>query len=188
VTASRSLPLFRSLPRGDIDPFLELCQMQSEMNEVFSEFAPALNVINGVFSGFTPAFMPPMDIWLGADRVVVKSKLPGVTPNDLNLSPQEDVLIEVKLERLEADRAKKIEVKMARDNLGFRFRQAVLKQLERWAESNPNQAVLGSADSDTPLTRRDVYTHVRENTPLGAQLMEGWEELAAEHVLESSLE
>jgi hypothetical protein len=186
VTAPRSLPFFRSLPHGDIDPFLELRQMQSEMNEVFSEFTPVLNVINQVFSGFTPAVAPPIDIWLGADSVVVKSRLPGVTPNDLNQGPQKDVIIEVKLERLGTDRAKQIEVAMAHDD--NRFRQAVLKQLERWAESNPHQAVLGAADSGKPLTRRDVYTHVRENTRLGAQLMEGWEDLAAEYVLESRLE
>jgi HSP20 family protein len=67
-------------PRVGFDPFLELRRMQSEVNRMFSGFAPA-------FRDF-----PPINIWLGDNSVVLTSELPGVTENDVNLSLQEDVL------------------------------------------------------------------------------------------------
>jgi HSP20 family protein len=137
-------------PRVGFDPFLELRRMQSEVNRMFSGFAPA-------FRDF-----PPINIWLGDNSVVLTSELPGVTENDVNLSLQEDVLtlegarrpaeeqganwqrreraygsfsravqlpfrvdpskvqarfdngiLEIELERLEADRPKKIEIRAA---------------------------------------------------------------------------
>lgn len=137
-------------PRLGFDPFLELRRMQSEMNRLFTGYAPA-------FRDF-----PPINIWLGGNSVVLTSELPGVTQNDVNLSLQEDVLtlegarrptgeegvdwqrreraygsftravqlpfrvdpnkvqarfnngiLEVELERLEADRPKKIEIRAA---------------------------------------------------------------------------
>jgi len=47
-----------------------------------------------VFSGFTPTSreFPPINIWLGDNSVVVTSELPGVTPNDVTINLQEDVL------------------------------------------------------------------------------------------------
>jgi HSP20 family protein len=137
-------------PRLGFDPFGELRRMQSEMNRLFSGFAPA-------FRDF-----PPINIWLGENSVVVTSELPGVTRDDVTLNLQEDVLtlegsrrpgedqganwqrreraygsfsravqlpfrvdankvqarfdngvLEVELQRLEADRPKKIEIRAA---------------------------------------------------------------------------
>jgi len=50
--------------------------------------------INPVFSGFTPTSreFPPINIWLGENSVVVTSELPGVTPSDVTINLQEDVL------------------------------------------------------------------------------------------------
>jgi HSP20 family protein len=125
--------------------------MQSEMNRLFSGFAPAARDF------------PPINIWLGDNSVVVTSELPGVTRDDVTISLQEDVLtlggarqpkpeqqdvnwqrreraygtfsraiqlpfrvepekvqarfnngiLEIELERLEADRPKKIEIRAA---------------------------------------------------------------------------
>jgi HSP20 family protein len=138
-------------PRLGFDPFVELRQMQSEMNRLFSGFAPAARDF------------PPINIWLGDNSVVVTSELPGVTRDDVTISLQEDVLtlggarqpkpeqqdvnwqrreraygtfsraiqlpfrvepekvqarfnngiLEIELERLEADRPKKIEIRAA---------------------------------------------------------------------------
>jgi HSP20 family protein len=137
-------------PRMGFDPFLELRRMQSEMNRMFSGYAPA-------FREF-----PPINVWLGDNSVVVTSELPGVTRDDVTLNLQEDVLtlegtrrpseeqganwqrreraygsfsravqlpfrvdpnkvqarfnngiLEIELERLEADRPKKIEIRAA---------------------------------------------------------------------------
>lgn len=135
--------------RLSFDPFLEMRRMQSEMSRLFSGFTSA-----------TTRDFPPINIWLGENRVVVTAELPGVTSSDVNLSLQEDVLtlagkrepktqenvnwqrreraygtfsrvvqlpfrvdpdkvqgrfingtLEIELERLEADRPKKIEIR-----------------------------------------------------------------------------
>jgi HSP20 family protein len=138
-------------PRLGFDPFVELRRMQSEMNRLFSGFAPAARDF------------PPINIWLGDNSVVVTSELPGVTRDDVTISLQEDVLtlggarqpkpeqqdvnwqrreraygtfsraiqlpfrvepekvqarfnngiLEIELERLEADRPKRIEIRAA---------------------------------------------------------------------------
>ena len=67
-------------PRLGFDPFVELRRMQSEMNRVFSGFTP------------TSREFPPINIWLDDNSVVVTSELPGVTPNDVTINLQEDVL------------------------------------------------------------------------------------------------
>jgi len=67
-------------PRLGFDPFVELRRMQSEINPVFSGFTP------------TSREFPPINIWLGENSVVVTSELPGVTPNDVTINLQEDVL------------------------------------------------------------------------------------------------
>jgi len=54
--------------------------MQSEMNRLFSGFAPAARDF------------PPINIWLGGNSVVVTGELPGVTRDDVTLNLQEDVL------------------------------------------------------------------------------------------------
>src|SRR5438128_2375580 len=138
-------------PRLGFDPFVELRRMQSEMNRLFSGFTPAARDF------------PPVNIWLGDNSVVVTAELAGVTPDDVTISLQEDVLtlegtrqpkleqqdvnwqrreraygtfsrtvqlpfrvdadkvrarfnngiLEIELERLEADRPKKIEIRAA---------------------------------------------------------------------------
>ena len=137
-------------PRLGFDPFVEFRRMQSEMNRLFSGYAPAAREF------------PPINIWLGDDSVVVTSELPGVTAGDVSISLQEDVLtlagarrpkqeqdtnwqrreraygtfsraiqlpfqvdpdkvqarfnngiLEIEMERLEADRPKKIQIRAA---------------------------------------------------------------------------
>ena len=67
-------------PRLGFDPFVELRRMQSEMNRLFSGYAPAARDF------------PPINIWLGDNSVVVTSELPGVTRDDVAINLQEDVL------------------------------------------------------------------------------------------------
>jgi HSP20 family protein len=54
--------------------------MQSEMNRLFSGYAPAARDF------------PPINIWLSENSVVVTGELPGVTRDDVAISLQEDVL------------------------------------------------------------------------------------------------
>jgi HSP20 family protein len=137
-------------PRLGFDPFVELRRMQSEMNRLFSGYTPAARDF------------PPINIWLGDNSVVVTGELPGVTPDDVTINLQDDVLtlegarrpkqeqdvnwqrreraygsfsravqlpfrvdpdkvqarfnngiLEIEMERLEADRPKKIEIRAA---------------------------------------------------------------------------
>jgi len=67
-------------PRLGFDPFVELRRMQSEMSRLFSAYTPAVRDF------------PPINIWLGDDSVVVTGELPGVTPDDITINLQEDVL------------------------------------------------------------------------------------------------
>jgi HSP20 family protein len=139
-------------PGFGVDPFLELRRMQSEMNRLFSGFSAA-----------AAREFPPINIWLGENSVVVTAELPGVTPDNVDISLQDEVLtlqgsrqpqvreqdvkwhrreraygtfartiqlpfrvdpekvqarynnglLEVELERLEADRPKKIQIRAA---------------------------------------------------------------------------
>jgi HSP20 family molecular chaperone IbpA len=67
-------------PRLGFDPFVELRRMQSEMNRLFSGHTPAARDF------------PPVNVWLGDNSVVVPGELPGVTPDDVTINLQEDVL------------------------------------------------------------------------------------------------
>jgi len=67
-------------PRLGFDPFVELRRMQNEMSRLFSGFTP------------TTRDFPPINIWLGDNSVVVTSELPGVTPGDVTINLQDDVL------------------------------------------------------------------------------------------------
>lgn len=61
------------------------------------------------------------------------------------------------------------------------FRATVLLQLQQWADQNPTEMVMSG------ITRSEVYSHILRRTPIGQQLMTAWYELAAEHVLKTSL-
>jgi len=70
-------PMFR-----DFDPFREVQRMRDEVDRVFSQF------------GAAPAArdFPPVNMWVGDDSVVVTAEVPGVRPDDLDLTVHEDVL------------------------------------------------------------------------------------------------
>ena len=68
-------------PAWGLDPFLELRRMQSEMNRLFSGFSVAAS-----------RDFPPINIWLGENKVVVTAELPGIKRDDVNLSLQDEVL------------------------------------------------------------------------------------------------
>ena len=89
-------------PRLGFDPFVELRRMQTEMSRLYSGF-----------SATTARDFPPINIWLGENRVVVAAELPGVTRDDVTISLQEDVLT------LEGKR----EPKVQEDNINWQRRE-----------------------------------------------------------------
>ena len=67
--------------RPPLDPYREMRRLQEELNRVFgaTEAAP-----EGEF--------PPVNMWVGEHDVIVTARLPGVAPEDVDVSMHEDTL------------------------------------------------------------------------------------------------
>jgi HSP20 family protein len=61
------------------DAFAEMRRMQAEMNRLFE--------------GVVPSAYPPVNLWAGDNSVVVTAELPGVLPEDVDLTVRDDVLV-----------------------------------------------------------------------------------------------
>ncbi len=131
------------------DPFVELRRMQSEMNRLFS--------------GYTPAARFPADQHLvGENSVVVTGELPGVTPDDVTINLQEDVLTlegarrpkqeqDVNWQRRERaygsfSRAVQLPFRVDPDKVQARFSNGILEiELERLAADRPKKIEIRAA-------------------------------------------
>jgi HSP20 family protein len=138
-------------PRLGFDPFVELRRMQSEMNRLFSGYTPAARDF------------PPINIWLGDNRVVVTGELPGVTRDDVTISLQEDVLTlegarqpkpqqhDVKWQRRERaygtfSRAIQLPFRVDTDKVQARFNNGILEiELERLEADRPKKIQIRAA-------------------------------------------
>ena len=69
-------------PGAQWDPFVELRQLQSQMNRMF-EGAPR---------AASAGAWPPVNMWLGDDSVVVTAQMPGVGTDDIDLTVRENTL------------------------------------------------------------------------------------------------
>jgi HSP20 family protein len=69
------------------DPFTELRQMQENMNHLWQGFFPATN--NG---SEMERWSIPLDVCQEGDRVVVYASMPGVNPDDIDISIEDNVL------------------------------------------------------------------------------------------------
>jgi HSP20 family protein len=67
--------------RMGIDPFLELRRIQHEMNQRLA----------GVTDSVAQEF-PPINLWVGENSVAVTAELPGIAPDDLDLTVRENTL------------------------------------------------------------------------------------------------
>lgn len=63
------------------DPWQHLARLQAEMDR----WLPLAN------DSYAPA-TPPVDVWAGEDEVLVEAALPGVEPDDVDISVEADVL------------------------------------------------------------------------------------------------
>jgi HSP20 family protein len=70
------------------DPFQEFGSLRRAMDRVFEDFAPG----RGWRSGETGELTFPIDLSEGEDTVTVKAVLPGVKPEDVDISVSENVL------------------------------------------------------------------------------------------------
>lgn len=69
--------------RGETwDPFQELSRLQDEMNRLFSDYRA---------TGQTGDY-PPVNLWAGDEGVVASAEVPGVAPEDLEITVQDNTL------------------------------------------------------------------------------------------------
>lgn len=68
------------------DPFRELRSLQDEVNRVFSS---SLGRETGMGRG---AWNPSVDIFENKDQIVLEAELPGLSPDDVNISIENNVL------------------------------------------------------------------------------------------------
>jgi len=68
------------------DPFRELRSLQDEVNRVFSS---SFNREPGMGRG---AWNPSVDIFENKDQIVLEAELPGLSPDDVNISIENNVL------------------------------------------------------------------------------------------------
>jgi HSP20 family protein len=136
-------------PRLGFDPFVELRRMQSEMNRLFSGYAPVARDF------------PPINIWLGGNSVVVTGELPGVTRDDVTLNLQEDVLTlegarrplpeqDVNWQRERAygtfSRAVQLPFRVDPDKVQARFNNGILEiEMERLEANRPKKIEIRAA-------------------------------------------
>lgn len=64
-----------------LDPFAEMMRLREQMNRIFSSF------IYGPEAAY-----PPVNMWLGEDRVVVTAEVPGVEPEKIEITVLGDSL------------------------------------------------------------------------------------------------
>ncbi|MBV7522648.1 Hsp20/alpha crystallin family protein [Ensifer sp. ENS12] len=67
--------------RIGFDPFLEMRRMQQEMNQRLSDMTAK-----------AAQEFPPVNLWMGEDSVAVTAELPGIAPDDVDLTVRENTL------------------------------------------------------------------------------------------------
>lgn len=85
--------LLSDFGRIGFDPFLEMRRMQQEMNQR----------LGGLTAGAAQEY-PPINLWLGENSVAVTAELPGIAPDDVDLTMRENTLT-LKGERKSRDEA-----------------------------------------------------------------------------------
>ncbi|MCT8997580.1 Hsp20/alpha crystallin family protein [Chelativorans intermedius] len=64
------------------DPFAEMRRLREDMNRLFDDVAEVS----------ASRLSPPVNLWIGDNSVVVTAELPGLTPEDVDLTIREDTL------------------------------------------------------------------------------------------------
>ena len=73
--------LLSDFGRIGFDPFLEMRRMQQEMNQR----------LGGLLTSAAQEF-PPVNLWLGENSVALTAELPGIAPDDVDLTVRENTL------------------------------------------------------------------------------------------------
>ena len=74
--------LFPTMTRGGWpDPFRDVRRMQDEMSRMF-----------GGYRAGAPAEFPPINLWTGEEGVVVSAEIPGMKPEDIDITVHQNTL------------------------------------------------------------------------------------------------
>ncbi len=73
--------LWSEFGRFGVDPFAEVRRMQERMNRLFEGAGTA-----------GPDF-PPVNLWQSDDRIALTAELPGLGPDDVDVTVQDDMLV-----------------------------------------------------------------------------------------------
>ena len=63
----------------------EMKKLQKEINEVFSGFVPTANIAGGQY--------PQFNVWSKDDKLVLISEIPGISPEELDITVTDDILV-----------------------------------------------------------------------------------------------
>ncbi len=75
------------------DPFRDLYMMQNEMNRFLANTLRATQSLAQESGGWNgPAWTPPLDVWETEDQFVVEAALPGVSPDNVDISLTNNML------------------------------------------------------------------------------------------------
>lgn len=92
--------LLQEIARGrSFDPFREMERMQNQLNRLFEGYN---------YSNTRGAEFPPLNIWTAPDSALVVAEVPGILPEDLDISVVNDTLTlrgERKLEELQENQS-----------------------------------------------------------------------------------
>ena len=72
--------LLSDLGRVGFDPFLEMRRMQQEVNQRLAGLTSAAQEF------------PPVNLWVGEDSVALTAELPGIAPDEVDLTVRENTL------------------------------------------------------------------------------------------------
>jgi len=73
-----------------------------------------------------------------------------------------------------------------------RIRRNILQKLGDWVESmpEPDAPIIGVAadgEEDEMVSPRQIFLHVKRQTPLGEEFVERWVDMVSDHIAESKL-
>ncbi|MDR5727817.1 MAG: Hsp20/alpha crystallin family protein [Terriglobia bacterium] len=80
--------MIRTFWMNSVDPFTDLARLEQWMDYTIEQ---ALKAVGPISTG-NSSFIPPVDVWEDADRLLVKVEVPGMSENDFKLTLQNNVL------------------------------------------------------------------------------------------------
>ncbi|HEX8249388.1 MAG TPA: Hsp20/alpha crystallin family protein [Pyrinomonadaceae bacterium] len=74
------------------DPFRDLRSLQDEVNRLFSMSFPRGGAAGGQDEVMRGAWTPSVDIYEGKDEIVLEAELPGMKPEDVDVSIENNII------------------------------------------------------------------------------------------------